>query len=193
MRYRRTSLGTYHRKIRTMADKKTIDAAVRALKKFSFSYTTRRGFWPSVAESVLAAVHYDELEADSRNLEILTDEALSVGDLEMKVRDGEVTIHAQGSTEGGSPVFRLIAALLLHMLLGEENEEPPNYRSCEWTIRPGGDFKAYRLIGEAIKPGGRSSHEIRRDLEARIERLAQRYDAIPLADGIADDIRALVA
>ncbi|HVT78425.1 MAG TPA: hypothetical protein VHD87_15415 [Acidimicrobiales bacterium] len=118
------------------------------------------------AEDELAA-----LRAEVARLNAILEEGLSVRDLELKIRDGSIAINSIfGETAGGSPVVRFFAAMMLNLLLGEDNEEPPNYRSFCFDITPAGE-PTMRFYGEVIKPGGRSSHEIRQDLEARLAEL----------------------
>lgn len=111
------------------------------------------------------------LRADVENQQKIIDPFATVKDLEMKIRDGQIHLHVTGSEEGGSPGMRLLCALVLGGLLGEENEMPPNYRCTEWKFKPGDSFEEYRIVAEFIGPGGKSSHEIRRELEAEKEAL----------------------
>lgn len=99
---------------------------------------------------------------------LLLDDGLTFKELEAKIRDGALTVHAVGSDEQGAPALRFLAALLLHILLGENASLPPNYQAVEWSIKPAGETEPVRVCAEIVKPGGKSSHEIRRDLEARL-------------------------
>lgn len=113
------------------------------------------------------------LRADVENQQKIIDPFATVQDLEMKIRDGQIHLHVVGSEEGGSPGMRLLCALVLTGLLGEENEMPPNYRYTEWKFKPGNGFEEYRIVAEFIGPGGKSSHEIREELEKDREQLKE--------------------
>lgn len=116
------------------------------------------------------------LDAHDR-LCVIMDAGLSYRDLEMKFRDGSFDLHAVLGEEGGSPATKWLAAIMLHAALGEDGvPEPPNYLSTvfEFGLSPAGEFGQVRAVLEVIKPGGKSSHEIRQDLEARIAALQGR-------------------
>lgn len=89
---------------------------------------------------------------------------LKVRDLEMKLRSGEV-IGDIVWEDGNSTAMKLLAALMLHWLLAADGEMPPNYRVSELTVQPAWESK-YRVVMEVVKPDGKSSHELRRALEA---------------------------
>jgi hypothetical protein len=99
------------------------------------------------------------------------DPNLSLRDLEMKIRDGFFDLRAVVGPEGGHPATKFLAAIMLNAALGEEGDEPPNYRTTEISIKPAGEFDPVRAQLEVIKPGGRSSHEIRQRLEAKLREL----------------------
>ena len=134
---------------------------------------------PENCDDVNAYLAVIEAERESRpgeamladeitRLRALVGPELTFSDLEVKIRDGSLSFKAMGSPEGGSPVARIVAAMLLNLLLGEDDEMPPNYRAIEWSIKPAGSFEAIRLVGEIVRDGGKSSHEIRRDLEKQL-------------------------
>lgn len=103
----------------------------------------------------------------------LLDPDLSFRDLEAKVRDGSMTLSMQMADES-QPIMRFLGALMLHVILGEGDQEPvepPNYMSAELSLKPAGSFEEIRGYVEFIKPDGKSSGEIRRDLEAERGRL----------------------
>lgn len=111
-----------------------------------------------------------ERDAEIERLRGLLAPELTVKDLEIKIRDGQAILTATPGEETRQ-AMKLLAALMLNFVLGEDNEEPDNYRSAEVEVRPGGE-RPMRAYVEIIKPGGRTSHEIRRDLEAQLERSA---------------------
>lgn len=101
-------------------------------------------------------------------LRALVDPEFSYRDLETHIRDGTFELRAVGGKEGGDPAMRLLCAVLLNVLLGPENEEPRNYRMVQWELTAAGTFEKWRVVAEIIKPGGKSSHEIREELEAAL-------------------------
>lgn len=107
----------------------------------------------------------DEIE----RLRTAVDPSLSFRDLETKVRDGSVNMRIVWG-DGNEVAMRWLAMTMWHAILGDANEEPENYRMAEFTVKPKGEFYPLRMAIEVIKPGARSSHEIRRDLEAELER-----------------------
>lgn len=109
-----------------------------------------------------------DVERLQRNFAILADESMSVRDMEAKIRDNQLDLRAVVGPEGGGPAVKMIAALILNIVLGDDDEpEPPNYRGFELSVKPSGGFDEYRLWVECVKPGGRTSHEIRAELEGR--------------------------
>lgn len=112
----------------------------------------------------------DEIE----RLQALLDPTLTFRDMEMKVRDGSIDLRAVMGEES-QPVFRLLAGIMLHFVLGEggpdDLEEPPNYRSGELVLKPAGGLEEIHAAIEVVKPGGKSSHQIRMELEAEVARL----------------------
>lgn len=107
------------------------------------------------------------LVAEVERLRALTDADLTFRDVEAKMRDGSFDLRAVLGP-GDRPATRFLAALMLHAALGEEGEEAPNYCSTEIGLKPANGFDEIRCCLEVIKPGGRSSHEIRRELEAKL-------------------------
>lgn len=141
------------------------------------------------AEAMLA----DEIA----RLRLLCESDISVEEMEVKIRDGQLLGHMM--TKKGDPAMRLVGALLLNVLLGDDDEYPPNYRSFEMMQKPAGKFEnqAIRVYAEVIKPGGKTSHQIRADLEAEVARLEKRLEEACLADIAArnpgidiDEVRA---
>lgn len=122
-----------------------------------------------------------ELLAEVNRLRTLTDPDITYRDLEAKFQDGTFDLRAVLDPEGGQPATRFLAAVMLHAALGEgQIEEPPNYCSTEFTFKPAGSFDidAIRCCLEVIRPGGRSSHEIRRELEAKLAAAGISQEAI---------------
>lgn len=125
--------------------------------------------YPTLKFSTEGSEALDELD----RLRLLADPTLSFKDMEMHIRDGRITFNGVFDQDGGAPAIRLFAALMFHMVLGEENELPPNYREYkfELDITPGGEFETLCLAVEVIRPGGETSHQIRQRLESRIAEL----------------------
>lgn len=111
-----------------------------------------------------------KLRAENERLRTLVDPEITFQELEMKIRDGNVLTKAVSGPEGGAPAWRLVAAMLFNLLLGEDNEMPPNYRTYEFTLKPANSMEDITCIAEILAPGGKSSHDIRRDLETQLER-----------------------
>ena len=93
------------------------------------------------------------------------------------MRDGTIDLTAVLG-DGAEPAMKWLAGVMLHVLLGEgvdDPVEPDNYRMTvlEWSYVPEGEFRPLRCTSEVIKPGGKSSHEIRRELEAKIDTLEE--------------------
>jgi len=110
----------------------------------------------------------DEIE----RLRTLNDSTLTFRELEAKVRDGSLNMRAvMGDEPSVQWVTKTLAFMMLHMLLGEDGEMPPNYRTASLSLSPGGTGETYKLALEVVRPGGKSSHDIRRDLEAQLDAL----------------------
>lgn len=114
-------------------------------------------------------------EAEVERLVAMLDPEVSFRDMEAEMRDGKMNLSLVLG-EGQRPATKFLAAIMLHAILGDEGgeaEEPPNYRATnlEWELKPAGEFDPLRCAIEIIKPGGKSSHEIRCDLEAELARL----------------------
>lgn len=117
---------------------------------------------------------------------LLLHKDLTYRDLEAHIRDGKFDLHMVSNPEedtSTSAALRFVAALWLHILLGEDNVEPPNYRSCEFSITPADTFETWRMFAEVVKPGGRSSHELRIALEAEVASLREQVQAGSSTDG----------
>jgi hypothetical protein len=130
--------------------------------------------WADPAPAPAGAPTSDESLGDElRRLRALTDPDLSIQDLEQHLRDGRLDLRVVTGPDGGHPATRFLAAVMLNAALGEDGTEPPNYRetTIEFDLRPAGEIDHYRASLEVIKPGGRSSHEIRQDLEAQLRSL----------------------
>ena len=110
-----------------------------------------------------------ELEAEVRRLSLMVDVDLSYKDLEMKMRDGTIDLHMVTGEEN-RPAMKWLAAMMLHAAIGEGEfeTEPPNYSTVEISLTPAGQCVPIRASLEVIKPGGKTSHEIRTELEARL-------------------------
>lgn len=126
-------------------------------------------------------------EAEVDRLRDLIDPDVSFKDLEMKMRDGTMDLRMVLG-DGTQPAMKFIAMLMWHAILGEEEpepNEPPNYRATtlEWAVTPAGTGQTLRCGIEVIKPGGKSSHEIRLDLEAKVARLEARLDEFTDKEG----------
>lgn len=107
-----------------------------------------------------------EIETMEQNVAILADESVTVREMEMKIRDGSLDLSSVLGPEGGSPAMKLMCGVILNIVLGDDNEEPPNYRGFELSFGPAGErLDRYRLWVECVKPGGKTSHEIRQELE----------------------------
>lgn len=120
-------------------------------------------------------------------LAAVVDKDLTFRDLEMKMRNGTIDVKAVLG-KGSQPVSRFLAALMLHFLLGEgpqDPQEPPNYLSGDFTVRPGGGVEEITCAMEIIKPGGKSSHKIRAELEAEVAHLRSRIETMTVE---ADDV-----
>lgn len=127
----------------------------------------------------------DVLSERNAALEAIAGEEATFRELETKMRDGTVDLRAVWGEEGGHPAARFIAALLLNIVLGDgdEPEEPPNYRSAELSMKPAGEFQPFRAFLEVVKPDGKSSHELRREVEA--ERDAALAEVVKLREAAA--------
>lgn len=111
-----------------------------------------------------------ELEADVGRLGELLDPTTTLQDIEMKIHRGEALATMRiGHGDGhATPGIRLLAAIALNALMGPERVEPENYRAWHLEITPAGTFQPWRISFEVVKPGGRTSHEIRQELEAKL-------------------------
>jgi hypothetical protein len=129
-------------------------------------------------------VDVQALHDEVRRLRDLVDADITYKDIELKIRDGHFDLTAIGQ-DGGHPATKFLAAIMLNAILGDGNEEPPNYRGtevhiehygdpvttqAEMGIKPAGEFRPLRLWMEVVKPGGKTSHEIRQDLERELAR-----------------------
>lgn len=135
----------------------TADPWVRVGKALESGNRTRR--------ADVAALH-----AEVARSRILLDPDMSFRDLEMHMRDGTINIKTVFSDES-RPATRFLAALLFHIILGDHNDdavEPENYMSVEMAFTPREEWRPIRCSMEVVKPGGKSSHEIRRELEAEL-------------------------
>ena len=104
----------------------------------------------------------------------ITDPELSVRELALKVSSGRVFIDIVSDPTYAT---KLLAAMMYAYLTSNgKGEMPPNYLTtdieglAEVGVSPAGEFAKYRCIIEVVKPGGRSSHEIRLDLESELKR-----------------------
>jgi hypothetical protein len=126
------------------------------------------------------------LHKEVERLRALIDKDVTFRDLETKIRDGHVELHAVGQ-EGGDPSTKFLAAIMLNAILGPDNQEPPNYQGTdvfiehdgpvrsdqvELSVKPAGEARPMRLYMEVVKQGGRSSREIRAAAENRAAELA---------------------
>lgn len=116
-----------------------------------------------------------ELEADVDRLGELLDPTTTIEDIEMKIHRGEALATMRiGHGDGhATPGIRLLAAIAMNALLGPERVEPENYRAWHLDITPAGTFKPWRISFEVVKPGARTSHEIRQELEAKLAKAGQ--------------------
>jgi hypothetical protein len=114
-----------------------------------------------------------EVSALQRCADIL-DPEVTFRDLEAKVKDGKFDLW-MGLGDESKPAMKFLAAVMLHAALGEGafETEPPNYTACEMSIKPAGEFEPLRAYLEVIKPGGQTSHEIRRGLERQLEAIKE--------------------
>lgn len=133
----------------------------------------------------------EEYISERNRLRLIVDHTLTYKDLETKFRDGTFDLRAVLG-EGSQPATRFLAAVMWHAILGDaggDPNEPPNYMatefflpdvaadqeflatSMEWFITPAGTFQKLGAAIEVVKPGGKSSHQIRLDLEAELAEL----------------------
>lgn len=127
-------------------------------------------FWPLAEDAKVSTLSDDEMSGKMEaKLSVLLDAELTVRDLEMKIRDGVFTVHLVSGPEGGNPIYKLVAAMLWHLLLGEEDEMPPNYRTIEFGLRPAQERDEIRCTAAVLVPGAKSPHEMRMVAEARVE------------------------
>lgn len=133
----------------------------------------------------LARTRTDEVRdllEENRRLRAMVDADVTYKDLEVQIRDGHFHLTGIGQ-EGGHPATKFLAAIMLNAILGPDNEEPPNYQGtelfiehdrepvtteAEFGIKPAGEFRELRCWIEVVKPGGKTSHEIRQDLERQL-------------------------
>lgn len=128
-------------------------------------------FYDHQVEAANALDEIDRLRDELERLHDILDGNLTFRDLEMKIRDGTITVNTVVDTDSTAAACqRWLTAMCYHVLLGDDNDEPDNYRAwkADWSMKPGGEFDPIRLHAEVVKPGGRASHEIRLDLEQRI-------------------------
>lgn len=110
-----------------------------------------------------------ELEAQLQRCADILNPELTFRDLEAKMVDGTFDLRAVLGEES-QPAMKFLAGVMLHAAFGEGafESEPPNYTSCEMSLKPAGEFEPLRVFLEVVKPGGRSSHEIRQGLERQL-------------------------
>lgn len=116
-----------------------------------------------------------ELEGEVHRLALMVDVDVTFRDLQMEMRDGGINLSTVFGDES-RPAMKFLAAVMLEAALGEGEfeTEPPNYSACELTIKPAGGCEELHAALEVIKPGGKSSHQIRQDLEAELAALKER-------------------
>lgn len=107
-------------------------------------------------------------------LRALMDPEVTCRDLEMKMRDGRIDLRLISDPHENRTAHaaaKFLAALMLRFLYDDDAANPPpNYRSGHIRIKPAGHFDEYECAIEVRMPRGRSSHDIRVDLEDRIAR-----------------------
>lgn len=147
------------------ADEWDIDSVVHVLRRLAdLAPTLRSKVGKAFADAApMLAQAADELE----RLHSICNAELTVRDLEVKIREGEVFLQAITGQETQYSM-KLLAAIMLNFILGPDGEEPENYRMGEVSLSPAGEVGKYRCFVEVVKPWGKSSHEIRRELEARL-------------------------
>jgi hypothetical protein len=119
----------------------------------------------------------DAMRAREEALVMLFEGKPTYKDLELSIKNGTLDIRAVVDPDGDQGgANRVLVALLLNFLLGDDGEYPPNYLSWEGEITLAESCQKVRFCIEVIKPGGRSSHQIRQDLEAAIVELQDRID-----------------
>lgn len=121
------------------------------------------------------ATRLDEAADEIERLRVLITD-LTYRDLEMKVRNGTIDFKSVLG-EGSEVAMRWLATMMWHAILGDANEDPENYRSAALSIKPSGELQPISAYIEVIKPGGKSSHTIRQELESEIVRLRALCDA----------------
>ena len=113
----------------------------------------------------------DEERAELERLRLVVDEDVTYREIEAKIRDGSFTLRAIGGNEGGNPAFKVFAAVMLSLLLGDENEMPPNYRMIEFSVKPAGEVDEICCSAEVLTRDGKTSHALRRELESQLSAL----------------------
>lgn len=105
----------------------------------------------------------------------------NIEEIEVKIRQGEISLGmtaTEGQPPGFSRALKYLAAAGWVLLIGEEEEEPPNYRMGQLTLGPIGNPELNIFI-EVVKPDGKSSHQIRQELEAEIAQWKEDDDFVP--------------
>lgn len=108
-------------------------------------------------------------------------------DIEMKMRDGTMNLNTISSQDDltSRAVFKFLAAMMYHALLGEDAQEPPNYRSGHVRIKPAGAFEEIECAMEVRLTGGRnSSHDIRLELETALRKVIQQIPEDDIRPGL---------
>lgn len=145
-----------------------------------------RDDYPAIADIVHGADvrGHEEMAAaldEIDRLRAITDNDVTFSDLELKMRDGTIDLRAitdPNEDRTSHAAAKFLAALMLHFLYGDDAANPPpNYRSGHIKIRPGGSYEEYECSIEVRMPHGKSSHDIRLELEARIDQARARIEA----------------
>lgn len=118
----------------------------------------------------------DALRAQCEQYETILSADLTYSDLEMKIRDGTISIRTMSTPESTfSACQRWMSAMCLHILLGDDETMPPNsigweiqHDSFELQSQAAGGFDKIRVFAEVVRPGGMTTREIRTELEAKI-------------------------
>lgn len=122
----------------------------------------------------------EELRRKAGLFDLLTAETATFDEMEAHVRKtGGVssftasTLASHEESPSGAAATRMLAYLMIETLLDNDGDLPPNYLSTPLefyaSVKPGGEFREVRASIEVVRPGRKSSHEIREILTARLE------------------------
>lgn len=123
-------------------------------------------------------VSTSELAAKAARFEMMFDEGVTVREAEAMIHDGELRFGMMSDGPVSHATTKMLSALMLNVLYGEERVEPENYRSCTLELGPAGFVEpGFTVHLEVVKRGHRSSHDFRCELEARVGQLEAQLEA----------------